>query len=442
VRARSERSQALFGRARQVIPGGVNSPVRAFGAVGGDPPFIARASGARLWDADGNEFIDYVGSWGPAILGHAHPAIVEAVQNAALSGLSYGAPTEREVELAELVSSLMPSIEMLRLVSSGTEAAMAAARLARASTGRSKVIKFEGCYHGHADGFLIQAGSGAATFGQPSSPGVTAGTAADTLNGRYNHLDSVEDLFAANPHQVAAVIVEPVAANMGVVPPAPGFLEGLRRLTRRQGSLLIFDEVITGFRLGVGGAQSLFGIDPDLTVLGKVLGGGMPIGAFGGRADLMRLMAPEGAVYQAGTLSGNPLATAAGLAQLRLLAGEPAIYDRLQDRARELATGLTTAARATGVEIGINRIGSILSVFFTSRPVTDWSSAAASDPRRFAAFFHAMLAAGIYLAPSPFEALFLSAAHAEQDIARTIAAAGPAFAAAREASAHEDRGLE
>jgi glutamate-1-semialdehyde 2,1-aminomutase len=421
-------SRSLFERAQRVIPGGVNSPVRAFGAVGGNPPFVARGRGSRLWDVDGKEYLDYVGSWGPLILGHAHPAIVEAVRDAAASGTSFGAPTAREVELAELVTSIMPSMEKVRLVSSGTEAAMSAVRLARAATGRRKLIKFEGCYHGHGDSFLIQAGSGAATFGQPSSPGVTAGTAADTLNARYNDAGSVAALFAAHQGEVAAVIVEPVAANMGTIAPAPGFLAELRRLSSREGALLIFDEVITGFRLGLGGAQALFGVVPDLTILGKVLGGGLPIGAYGGRADLMDRMAPSGPVYQAGTLSGNPIATAAGLAQLKELKADPAIYRRLDERGARLAAGLGELAMS-GTPITINRVGSLVCLYFASGPVTDWESAAPADTRRFAAYFHAMLDQGIYLPPSQFEALFVSAAHTEEDIARTIEAARAAMSA-------------
>jgi glutamate-1-semialdehyde 2,1-aminomutase len=425
-------SQGLFERARRVIPGGVNSPVRAFGAVGGTPPFIARASGARLWDVDGNEYLDYVGSWGPMILGHAHPALVEAVREAAAAGTSYGAPTAREVELAELVARLVPSIERARLVSSGTEATMSAVRLARAATGRPKLIKFQGCYHGDGDAFLIKAGSGAATFGQPSSPGVTPGTAGDTLNARYNDLASIEALLDANREQVAAVIVEPVAANMGTVAPEPGFLAGLRRLTEKSGALLIFDEVITGFRLALGGAQELYGVKPDLTTLGKVLGGGLPVGAYGGRADLMDEMAPVGPVYQAGTLSGNPLATAAGTAQLRALADDPGIYDRFEKLGAKLADGLAAALADSGIEGSLNRVGSLLCLYFTAGPVRDWDGAERASTERFAAYFHAMLKQGIYLAPSQFEAAFLSAAHTEEDIARTVDAARVALRAAAE----------
>jgi glutamate-1-semialdehyde 2,1-aminomutase len=423
------KSQGLFERAQRVIPGGVNSPVRAFGAVGGTPPFIARAAGARLWDADGHEYVDYLGSWGPMILGHAHPEIVAAVREAAALGMSFGAPTAREVELAELITRCVPAVEKVRLVSSGTEATMSAVRLARAATGRPKIIKFEGCYHGHGDSFLIKAGSGAATFGTPSSPGITAGTAADTLNARFNDLATVESLFAANTGGIAAVIVEPVAANLGVVAPAPGFLAGLRRLTEKHGALLIFDEVITGFRLGLGGAQGLYGVRPDLSTFGKILGGGLPLGAYGGRADLMEQMAPAGPVYQAGTLSGNPLATAAGISMLRLLAADPGLYARLDALGETLATGLRAALADAGLAGTVNRVGSLLCLYFTTGPVTEWDSAARADARRYAAYFHAMLAAGIYLAPSQFEAAFLSGAHTAEDVERTLDAARRALRA-------------
>jgi glutamate-1-semialdehyde 2,1-aminomutase len=420
-------SAALFARAGRVIPGGVNSPVRAFRAVGGTPPFIARARGARLWDEDGNEYLDYLGSWGPMILGHAHPAVVEAVRQAAADGLSFGAPTAREVELAELVTRLVPAVEKVRLVCSGTEATMAAVRLARAATGRAKIVKFEGGYHGHADSFLVKAGSGAATFGEPSSPGVTPGTAADTLNARYNDLDSVRALFAAHPGGIACVIVEPVAANLGVVAPESAFLPGLRAITAREGALLVFDEVITGFRLGLGGAQGFYGVTPDLSTFGKILGGGLPLGAYGGRADLMEQMAPAGPVYQAGTLSGNPLATAAGLATLAALAADPDFYARLEALGAELETGLRAAATKARVPVRLNRVGSLLGLYFTSEPVTSWDGAARADTRRYAAYFQHMLAQGIYLAPSAFEAAFLSGAHTLADVARTVAAAEHAF---------------
>ena len=429
--ATTSASAALFARAQKVIPGGVNSPVRAFKAVGGTPPFIARARGAKLWDVDGNEYLDYLGSWGPMILGHAYPSVVEAVREAARQGLSYGAPTAREVELAELVTSLIPGIDQLRLVSSGTEATMAAVRLARAATGRARIVKFEGGYHGHADAFLVKAGSGAATFGEPSSPGVTPGTAADTLNAPYNDLASVQALFAAHPHEIAAVIVEPVAANLGVVAPEPTFLPGLRELTKREGALLIFDEVITGFRLGIAGAQGIYGIRPDLTTFGKILGGGLPLGAYGGSSELMGKMAPAGPVYQAGTLSGNPLATAAGLATLNALNDDPHIYTRLEEMGAEFEAGLKAAAARAGVPATVNRVGSLLCLYFTGNPVRNWDDAATADTKRYADYFQRMLARGIYLAPSQFEAAFLSGAHTPDDLDRTVAAAGEALAQLR-----------
>lgn len=416
-------SRKLMERARRVIPGGVNSPVRAFRSVGGDPLFIVRADGSRLYDADGNEFLDYVGSWGPMILGHNHTRVRRAVYEALKEGTSFGAPTAREIELAELVVEMVPSVEMVRLVNSGTEATMSAVRLARAATARSKILKFRGGYHGHADAFLVEAGSGAATFGVPSSPGVTPASAHDTLVAEYNDLDSVEALFRAHPGEIACVIVEPVAGNMGCVPPVPGFLEGLRECCTREGALLIFDEVMTGFRLARGGAQERYGVLPDLTTLGKVLGGGLPVGAYGGRRDLMRLVAPEGPVYQAGTLSGNPLATAAGLATLRHLEENPQFYAQLEERGRLLDEGIQALVRNGGYPLTWNRVGSIASLFFTPGPVLDWPSAARSDPDAFRRFFWGMLKRGIYLAPSPFEALFLSAAHTEADIVETVRAA-------------------
>jgi glutamate-1-semialdehyde 2,1-aminomutase len=399
------RSTDLMARADALFPGGVNSPVRAFGAVGGTPRVIERALGARAWDVDGNELIDYVGSWGPMILGHAHPAVVAAITEAAARGTSYGAPNPHEVELAELITDAMPAIERLRFVSSGTEAAMSVIRLARAATGRDAFIKMAGGYHGHADALLVQPGSGA--IGMPSSAGVTTGAARDTLVAPFNDLGAVEALLRAT--DVAAVIVEPVAANMGVVPPAPGYLDGLRRLTDQHGALLIFDEVITGFRVALGGAQERFGITPDLTVLGKIIGGGLPVGAYGGRADLMRLIAPEGPVYQAGTLSGNPLAMAAGAATLRELT--PQVYARLEEAGAFLEAGLVGAAAAGGASVRITRVGSLLTAF-----VDDF-------PR----FFHGMLDAGIMLPPSQHEAWFISAAHGEQELDLTIRAAGRAF---------------
>ena len=413
---RLDNSERLFARARRLIPGGVNSPVRSFGAVGGTPPFIVSGSGARVRDADGNEYLDFVGSWGPLVLGHAHLAVVEAVQRAAADGTSFGAPTERELELAELITRAMPSIEMLRLVNSGTEAAMSAIRMARAYTGRSKLIKFNGNYHGHADALLVKAGSGAATYGVPTSAGVPVGYAAETLVAEYNDLASVEALFDANVNQVAAVIVEPVAGNMGVVPPADGFLAGLRRLCDDNGALLIFDEVITGFRVAYGGAQERYRMRPDLTCLGKIIGGGLPVGAYGGRADVMEMAAPLGPAYQAGTLSGNPLATAAGIACLQELA-KPGIYEALEVLGAETEAGLRAAGDAAGVEVTVNRVGSGLTAFFTESPVTTWEEAASSDTGRYAAFFHGLLERGVYVAPSQFEAAFVSLAHTEEDIA-------------------------
>ena len=420
------RSEALFARAQRVIPGGVNSPVRSFGAVGGTPPFIARGAGARVWDVDGNEYVDFLGSWGPLVLGHAHPAVVEAVQRAAADGTSFGAPTEGEVRLAELVAAAVPSVEMLRLVSSGTEAVMSAVRVARAFTGRAKVLKFNGCYHGHADGMLVKAGSGAATLGVPTSAGVPETYAAETLVAEYNDLDSVGTLLEAHVNQVAAVIVEPVAGNMGVVPPEPGFLEGLRRLADEAGALLIFDEVITGFRVAYGGAQARFGITPDLTCLGKIIGGGLPVGAFGGRADVMSMVAPLGPAYQAGTLSGNPLAVAAGTACLEALA-EPGTYEALEALGAQAGAGLRTAAEATGTAMTINRVGSMFTAFFTPGPVRTWADAAAADTERYASFFHGLLERGVYVAPSQFEAGFVSLAHTPEDVALAGKAAAEAL---------------
>ena len=420
------RSEALFERAQRVIPGGVNSPVRSFGAVGGTPPFIARGAGARIWDVDGNEYVDFLGSWGPLVLGHAYPAVVEAVQRAAADGTSFGAPTEREVHLAELVAAAVPSIEMLRLVSSGTEAVMSAVRIARAYTGRSKVVKFNGCYHGHADGMLVKAGSGAATLGVPTSAGVPEAYAAETLVAEYNDLDSVVALLDAHINQVAAVIVEPVAGNMGVVPPEAGFLEGLRRLTGEAGALLIFDEVITGFRVAHGGAQARYGVTPDLTCLGKIIGGGLPVGAFGGRADVMAMVAPLGPAYQAGTLSGNPLAVAAGTACLEALA-EPGTYEALDALGAQAEAGLRAAAEAAGTPMTLNRVGSMFTAFFTEEPVRTWADAAGADTERYAAFFHGLLERGVYVAPSQFEAAFVSLAHTPEDVAFAARAAAGAL---------------
>ncbi|MCI0888629.1 MAG: glutamate-1-semialdehyde 2,1-aminomutase [Chloroflexi bacterium] len=420
------RSEALFARAKAVIPGGVNSPVRSFGAVGGTPPFIARGAGARVWDVDGNSYVDFLGSWGPLVLGHAHPAVVEAVQRAAADGTSFGAPTEREVRLAELIVAAVPSIELLRLVSSGTEAVMSAVRVARAFTGRAKVLKFNGNYHGHADGMLVKAGSGAATLGVPTSAGVPETYAAETLVAEYNDLGSVGALLEAHVNHIAAIIVEPVAGNMGVVPPEPGFLEGLRRLADDAGALLIFDEVITGFRVAYGGAQARYGVTPDLTCLGKIIGGGLPVGAFGGRADVMEMVAPLGPAYQAGTLSGNPLAVAAGTACLEALA-KPGTYEALEALGAQAEAGLRAAAEATGTALTINRVGSMFTAFFTEGPVRTWADAAGSDTERYAVFFHGLLERGVYVAPSQFESAFVSLAHTTEDVALAAKAAAGAL---------------
>jgi glutamate-1-semialdehyde 2,1-aminomutase len=420
-------SARLFAEARGLLPGGVDSPVRAFAAVGGEPVFFERGTGARVWDADGNEYVDWMCSWGPLILGHADPRVVRAVTEAVSHGTSFGAPNRREVELAALVRERMPAVEMVRFVSSGTEAGMSVLRLARAATGREKIVKFRGCYHGHADSLLVEAGSGALTLGIPGTPGVTRGAAADTLVAEFNDLPSVERLFDANPAQIAAVIVEPVAGNMGVIAPAPGFLEGLRRLTAERSALLIFDEVITGFRVAPGGAQQRYGVTPDLTVLGKIIGGGLPVGAYGGRRDLMEMVAPAGPVYQAGTLSGNPAAMAAGIATLRALA-EPGVYEGLEAVSAQLETGLLDAARSTGVPLSVNRAGSLLTPFFADGPVTGYADAMRSDTAAFSAFFRAMLDAGIYLPPSQFEAWFVSTAHGAREVEQTVAAAREALA--------------
>jgi len=420
-------SRDLFARASRLIPGGVNSPVRAFRGVGGTPLFIARAHGARVEDEDGRSYLDYIGSWGPMILGHGHSAVVAAVRSQITKGASFGAPSRLEVEMAEALVERVPSLDRVRMVNSGTEATMAAARLARGATGRAKIVKFEGCYHGHGDAFLIKAGSGAATFGVPDSPGVTEGTARDTLTAAFNDLDAVDRLFAAHPRGIAAVIVEPVVGNMGVVPPQPGFLEGLRTLCTREQSVLILDEVMTGFRLARGGAQERFGVRADLTTLGKVIGGGLPVGAYGGRADLMTQVAPEGPVYQAGTLAGNPLAMAAGLATLREIDAVSGFYETLERLGARLAAGVQSALDRGGYPCRFARVGSMWTLFFTAGEVRDWSGAARCDKGRFARFFHAMLARGVSLAPSQFEANFISSAHTDADIDETCAAAGAAL---------------
>jgi glutamate-1-semialdehyde 2,1-aminomutase len=414
-------SRKLFERAQQSIPGGVNSPVRAYRSVGGTPPFIARGQGARIWDADGNEFIDYICSWGPLLLGHRHPSVIEAIEKALEIGTSFGAPTEREIELAELIRDMVPSIEMVRLVNSGTEASMSALRVARGFTGRDITIKFEGCYHGHVDSLLVKAGSGVATLGLPDSPGVPKGFSDTTIALPFNDVEAVETTFHERGDRIAAIIIEPVVGNMGCVPPAPGFLQALRELCTRFGALFIFDEVMTGFRVGPAGAQGLFGITPDLTVMGKVIGGGLPIAAYGGRRDIMTHIAPMGPIYQAGTLSGNPLAVSAGIAMLRYIQQHPGLYAELDAKARRLA-------EAAPAGITVNRVGSMFTWFFTDQPVTDYESAKRADTGRFKKFFHGMLERGIYLPPSQFEAAFVSTAHGDADIECTVTAARECFA--------------
>ena len=416
------RSAELYAEAKRLIPGGVNSPARAWTAVGGEPLFVARGAGPLVWDADGNRYVDYVCSWGPMILGHAHPEVVAAIKSAAERGTSFGAPTEQESELAQIVADAFPSIEMVRFVSSGTEAGMTTLRLARAYTGRDKIVKFAGGYHGHADPLLVSAGSGAATHGVPTSAGVTSSLARDTLVADYNDLSSVQTLFDAHPDQIAGVIVEPIAANMGVVPPKGGFLEGLKRMTAESGSLLIFDEVVTGFRVAYGGAQQLYGVAPDITCLGKIIGGGLPVGAYGGRREIMETVSPLGPMYQAGTLSGNPVTMAAGIKTLQLLQ-RPGVYEELESKARRLEEGFQMVFAEGETPVTINRVGSMMTLFFNQGEVIAWQSASASDQEGFARFFHRILDEGVCLPPSPFEAMFVSTAHSDEDIGATIEAA-------------------
>ena len=419
---RYERSSALFAQAKQVIPGGVNSPVRAFKAVGGTPIFIQKAKGAYLFDEDGNQYIDFISSWGTLILGHGYKPVVQAVQNQAEKGTSYGIPTELETNIAELALSMAPNIDKIRFVNSGTEACMSAVRLARGFTGREKIIKFSGCYHGHSDAFLIQAGSGAVTFGSPNSPGVTQGTAKDTLLATYNNVDSVTQLFKANPDEIAAIIIEPVAGNMGCIPPEAGFLESLRYLCDQNGAVLIFDEVMTGFRLAAGGAQQLLGVDADIVTYGKVIGGGLPVGAFAARDEIMDVLAPVGPVYQAGTLSGNPLAMAAGLAMLTALHEQPEVFDRLADKTAYLHQGMEGMLAKSRIDYQINRFGSMISLHFTDTPVKDFASAAKGDNKTFKRYFHGMLKRGVYLPPSAFESYFLNDATSYKDLDTTLEA--------------------
>jgi glutamate-1-semialdehyde 2,1-aminomutase len=426
TQASNPKSAELFARAQELIPGGVNSPVRSFRGVGGNPLFIARGSGSHLWDVDGHEYIDYVGSWGPLILGHCDPDVIAAVKKTAETGTSFGAPTELEVELAQVVVDLVPGVEMVRMVNSGTEATMSALRLARAYTGRNRIVKFIGCYHGHADQLLVKAGSGAATLGIPDSPGVPPSVAATTIAVPYNDIDALAEVFRQNGADIAGVIIEPVAGNMGVVPPRPGYLEAVRRLTRDHGALFIWDEVMTGFRVALHGAQARYGIDPDLTCLGKVIGGGLPVGAYGGKREIMEMVAPAGPMYQAGTLSGNPLAMAAGLVTLKKLS-QPGVFEGLEARTTELAGWLRETLRRLGLGYRVNQIGAMFTLFFTDHEVWDWDDAATCDTKKHAAFFHAMLKRGVYLAPSQFEACFTGTAHSQADLEATARAAHEAL---------------
>lgn len=420
------KSQSLYRESLEYMPGGVNSPVRAYKAVGGNPIFIQRGSGAKIYDVDGNEYIDHVCSWGPLILGHAHPEVVAALNEQISKGASYGAPTELELEMARIITDAVPSIEMVRMVNSGTEATMSAIRLARGYTGRSKIVKYEGCYHGHGDSFLIKAGSGALTFGVPTSPGVPEEIAKLTITAPYNDLERLREIFVAEGENIAAVIIEPVAGNMGVVPPKPGYLEGLRELTKQYDSLLIFDEVITGFRLALGGAQEFYNVSPDLTCLGKIIGGGLPVGAYGGKKEIMDQMAPSGPIYQAGTLSGNPLAMIAGITTLKILHQDD-VYQKLEEKAAKLASGLSEAAKNADAKVSFNRVGSMLCTFFTEEKVVDYDTASTSDTQKYASFFQKMLEEGVYLAPSQFETAFVSLVHEDEDIDRTIEASYSAF---------------
>lgn len=415
-------SDSLYEKAKNFIPGGVNSPVRAFRSVGRNPIFIKKTSGSKIYDVDGNEYIDYVGSWGPMLLGHAHPRIVEAIKRTSEMGTSFGAPTELEIKMAEIITKIMPSVEMVRMVNSGTEATMSAIRLARAFTGKSKIIKFEGCYHGHGDSFLIKAGSGALTFGIPDSPGIPEGIANYTLTARYNDINSVKDLIEKNQNEVAAVIIEPIVGNMGCIPPRGNFLKDLRDICTKKNILLIFDEVMTGFRVAYGGAQELYGIKPDLTTLGKIIGGGLPVGAYGGRKDIMQWVSPSGPMYQAGTLSGNPLAMAAGYEMLTIISEQKLLYKSLEETSSTLENGMREVLKKYGKNYQINRVGSMFTLFFTEEEVYDYNTAIKSDTNKFAKYFNEILQRGIYLAPSQFEAVFISSAHTSEDIEKTIKA--------------------